>query len=85
MGDGAAQLVDRLELELEVGAQHLLDRLADPQAAEHLEIGQAVEEEDALGEPVGMLHLVDQFVALDSRRAASRPNCRASGSGANIG
>ena len=45
--------------------QDLLDVLADAQAAEHLEIGQAVEEQDALGELVGMLHLVDQFVALE--------------------
>ena len=59
------QLLDRLALELEVGAQDLLDRLADPQPAEHLEIGQAFEEQDALGERVGMLHLVDQFVPLE--------------------
>ena len=57
-------------LELEIGAQYLLDGLADAQAAEHLEIGQAFEEQDALGEPVGMLHLVDRFVPLDTRRAA---------------
>src|SRR6185295_14322802 len=64
MDDGAAQLLDRLALEVEVGAQDLLDRLADPKAAEHLEIGKALEEQDSVGQPVGMLHLVDRFVPL---------------------
>ena len=45
--------------------QDLLDILADVQPAERLEIGQAVEEQDALGEPVGVLHLVDRFGALE--------------------
>ena len=48
-------------LQLEIGLEDLLDILADAQPAEHLEIGQAVEEQDALGEPVRMLHLVDRF------------------------
>ena len=37
-------------LGLEVGLEDLLDVLADAQAAERLEVGQAVEEQDALGE-----------------------------------
>ena len=77
--------VDRLELELEVGPEDLLDVLADPQPAERLEIGQAVEEQDALGELVGMLHLVDRFVPLELGEALRRPNCRAAGNAANIG
>ena len=36
-----------------------------PQPAEHMEIGQAVKEEDAFGQPIGMLHLVDRFVPLE--------------------
>ena len=61
MGDRARELAQRLQLQLEVGLEDLLDILADVQPAEHLEVGQAVEEQDALGEPVGMLHLVDRF------------------------
>src|SRR5690606_23925657 len=38
--------------------------LADAQLAQVLEVGQAVEEQDALGQLVGMLHLVDRLVVL---------------------
>src|SRR5256885_7189488 len=58
MRDRALELAQRLHLELEVAAQNLLDILADVQPAERLEIGQAVEEQDALGQAVGVLHLV---------------------------
>src|SRR5687767_16039549 len=50
MLDRLAQLGQRLELQLEIGVEHLLDRLADAEPPETLEIGQALEEEDALGE-----------------------------------
>ena len=61
----ADRLAERiLFLEREVGLQDLLDGLADAQAAEHLEIGQAAQKQDAVGQLVGVLHLVDRFVAL---------------------
>ncbi len=85
MLDRVAQQGDGLHLELEIGLEHFLDRLADAQAPEQLEIGQALEKQDALGELVGMLHLVDRFVDARARRAWRRPNCRAAGSAANIG
>ena len=58
----APQLPERLHLHSRSAFQDFLDVLADPKPPEHLEIGQAVEEQDALGEPVGVLHLVDRFV-----------------------
>src|SRR5687768_7651988 len=73
MGDGTAQLGQRLELELMVGLEDFLDVLADPEAAELLEIGQAVQEQDALGELVGVLHLVDRFGALELGEALEAP------------
>ena len=33
------------------------------QGIEHLQVGEAVEEDDALDELVGVLHLLDQFLA----------------------
>src|SRR3546814_3599300 len=59
--DRAAKLRQRLALQLQVGLQNLLDRLADAKAPEHLEVGQTVEEQDAFGEAIRMLHLVDRF------------------------
>jgi hypothetical protein len=64
MGDDVAVHGDRLMLGFEVGAEDFLDILADPQPAKLLEIGKALEEQDALGDPIGVLHLVDRFVAL---------------------
>src|SRR3546814_17579148 len=55
----------RLALQLQVGLQKLLDRLADAKAPEHLEVGQTVEEQDAFGEAIRMLHLADRFVPLE--------------------
>ena len=40
MGDRVLEQGDRLDLELEVGAEDFLDILADPEPAEQLEIGQ---------------------------------------------
>src|SRR4029079_1567781 len=42
-----------------------LDVLADAQGIEHLHVGKAVEEQDAVGELVGVLHLLDGFLAPD--------------------
>ena len=51
-----------LDLELQVGVQALRHRLADAEAPEVLQVGQAVEEQDALDQPVGVLHLADRFL-----------------------
>ena len=53
----------RLDFGGEVAAQNLFDVLADPQGIEHLHIREAVEEQDAIGEAVGVMHLLDRFLA----------------------
>ena len=70
MRDRVLELATASMLELEVGLEDFLDILADAQPAEHLEIGQAVEEQDALGE-VG-------------RRASSRRSIRARSNSASF-
>ena len=47
----------------EVALEDFLDVLPDMQRIEHLQVGKAVEEDDALHELVGVLHLLDQFLA----------------------
>ena len=51
-------------LELEVALEDFLDVLADHQLAEVLQVRQALEEQDALDQLVGVLHLVDRLVHL---------------------
>lgn len=46
-----------------VGGDDLFDRLADAQRIENLQIGEALKEDDALHETVGVLHLLDRFLA----------------------
>src|SRR3546814_5263878 len=65
MGDRLLQHGKRLHLQLKVGFQHLFDRFADAKAAEELEIGEAVKEQDALRHLVGVLHLVDRFAIFE--------------------
>jgi hypothetical protein len=57
--DAAAQAVDRLQLDLHVGLELLLDRLADPQREQLLVVGQSFEEQDPVGQHLGVSHLVD--------------------------
>src|SRR3546814_5284907 len=64
---------DRLFLDREVGLEDFLDRFADAQAAEQLEVGEATKEEDAVGELVGMLHLVDRLFAFERGEAFDAP------------
>src|SRR5580704_10152241 len=47
----------------EVAIEDLLDVLADMQRVEHLQVGKTVEENDALDQLVGVLHLLDRFLA----------------------
>ncbi len=51
-------------LGLQVAFEHLLDVLADHQGVDVLQIGKALEEDDAHDELVGVLHLLDGFLAL---------------------
>ena len=47
----------------EVALKHFLDVLADVQGVEHLHVRKAVEEDDAVDQLVGVLHLLDGFRA----------------------
>lgn len=73
MHDGFAQVLGRLQLQVQVALQHFLGVLADQQLAEVLQVGQAFEEQDALDELVGMLHLVDRLVVLVGAEALQAP------------
>ena len=57
------QALDRAVLELEVALELLGHGLADVELVEALQVRQALEEEDALDEPLGVLHLVDRLGA----------------------
>src|SRR5690606_941918 len=48
----------------QVALQRLARALADAQLAQRLEVRQALEEQDALGQPVGVVHLLDRFLVL---------------------
>jgi hypothetical protein len=53
----------RVDLRRQVAVQHFFGGLADVQGIEHLHVGKAVEEDDALDQLVGVLHLLDRFLA----------------------
>ena len=55
--------VSRADLGGEVAFDDFPDVLADPQRIKHLHVGKAVEENDAVGEAVGVVHLLDRFLA----------------------
>ena len=52
-------------LQLQVSLENFLDRFADLQPTQQLEIRQSVEKENPLGQLVRMLHFVDRFVPLE--------------------
>ena len=56
--------VARDVLALEIALQHLLEVLPDHQRRDVLQVGQALQEDDAHHQLVGVLHLLDQFLAL---------------------
>ena len=64
MGDRLAQHRHGRLLEAHVAVEDLAHVLADHQLVEILEIGQPAEKEDPIDQPIGMLHLVDQFLVL---------------------
>ena len=51
-------------LGLEIAFEDLLDVLADHQRIELLHVGKAFEEDDARDQLVGVMHLLDRFLAL---------------------
>jgi hypothetical protein len=61
--DAAPQPIHRLDLDLHVAAEHLGDVLADAQGEELLVVGQSLEEQDAVGEDLGVPHLVQRLGA----------------------
>src|ERR1043165_7161275 len=62
---GRGLLVERARADfgLQVGVEDLLDVLSDVQRIEHLHVGEALQEDDAVDELVGVLHLLDRFLA----------------------
>src|SRR5579863_9050098 len=60
--DALVELRDRLRLEGGVVSEDLDHGLPDRKLAQLLQIGQAIEKEDALHELVGVLHLVDRLL-----------------------
>ena len=73
IGDGL--LVEGMAriFELQVAFHAFDGRLADQQLVEILQVGQALEEEDALDQLVGMLHLVDRFVIFNLAELRQAP------------
>ncbi len=62
-GDAGVEPGDGLQLEVEVQAELLGHGLTHHEGAEALQVGGALEEEDPLDDPLGVLHLVDGLVA----------------------
>src|SRR5690625_176603 len=62
--DAFAQRRDRVELQLEVALEDFTGVFADQQFAEVLQIGQPLQEQNALDQLIGVLHFVDGFVIL---------------------
>src|SRR3546814_3450940 len=63
MGDSVLEQRDRLFLKREVGLQYFLDRFADAQPAEQLEVGKPAQKEDAVRQLVGMLHRSEEHTS----------------------
>src|SRR5690606_6498264 len=64
VGDRLAQQGQGVQLQRQVALEDLARTLADAQLAQRLEVRQPLEEQDPLGEHVGVLHLVDGFLVL---------------------
>jgi hypothetical protein len=60
-------------LELQVALERFDGVLADEELAQVLQIGKPLEEEDALGELVGMLHLAERFFVFLFLQLAEAP------------
>ena len=64
---------DRFHFHREVGLEDFLDRLADLEFVDGLEVGQPAQEQNPLRENVGVLHLVDRFVPFVIGKTADAP------------
>ncbi len=64
IGDPGLEVGNRGHFQAQIAIQRLARALTDQQLAELLQVRQAVEEQDALDEPVGVLHLVDRLLVL---------------------
>ncbi len=62
VGDRLTQGDGAFALEGEVALQDLGGVLANAQLAQRLEVRQSLKEQDAIGEHVGVLHLLDRFL-----------------------
>ena len=62
---GRGLLIERAGTDLggKIAFEDFLDVLSDPQGIEHLHVGKTVEKQDAVGEAVGVVHLLDGFLA----------------------
>ena len=49
-------------LQLQIAGEYFRDIFADQQLVQFLKVGQALEKQNAVDQPVGMLHLVNRLV-----------------------
>ena len=72
---GGGLLIERARRHLgrEIAVEHLPHVLSDVKRIEHLQVGKAVEKDDALDDLVGVLHLLDRFLAPFLRQVAVAP------------
>ena len=61
------------DLGLEIAVEDFLHVLPDVQRIEHLHVGEAVQEDDAIHELVGVLHLLDRFLPLELGELVDAP------------
>ena len=59
--DAGTQPVDGVVLDGQVGLELLLERLADTQREQALIVGQSLEEQDPVGQALGVVHLLDRL------------------------
>ena len=73
VGNGDLEVLHAAVLQAQVAGEHFLGVFADLQPAQILQVGQAFEEEDALDQRVGMLHLIDGFLVFVLAEFAQAP------------
>src|ERR1700756_4940452 len=64
--------IDSLRQTFAISSRPQLFR-SDPERIEHLHVGKSVEEQDAVGEAVGVVHLFNRFLAPDLRHLQQAP------------
>src|SRR5690606_25310757 len=73
LSDRFAEVGMALQLQLQVALKRLFDVFADQQLAQILQVGQPTEEENALDEPVGVLHFIERFLVRMLAEALEAP------------